>query len=166
MRIAQGLIQELEQEAATTRRLLARVPAAHFGWQPTPQARTLGQLALHIATTPGGVAALAAQNPAEMPAFPEEVGPASVDDLLTALDGSVQQATAIVGAMDDAALHETWRVMAGERELMAVPRLAFLRSVMLSHWYHHRGQLTVYLRLLGVPIPSIYGPSADENPFV
>ena len=67
--------------------------------------------------------------------------------------------------MDDATLMATWRLMQGDRELFAVPRVAMLRSVMLNHWYHHRGQLTVYLRELGVPIPSIYGPSADENPF-
>jgi uncharacterized damage-inducible protein DinB len=67
--------------------------------------------------------------------------------------------------MNDAALMATWRMMRGDRELFAVPRAAILRSVMLNHWYHHRGQLTVYLRQLGVPVPSIYGPSADENPF-
>ena len=68
--------------------------------------------------------------------------------------------------MDDATIMATWRVVAGERELMALPRAAFLRTIMLNHWYHHRGQLSVYLRFLGVPLPSIYGPSADENPFV
>jgi len=67
--------------------------------------------------------------------------------------------------MDDAALMAKWRMMQGERELFAVPRVALLRSIMLNHWYHHRGQLTVYLRQLDVPVPSIYGPSADENPF-
>ena len=71
----------------------------------------------------------------------------------------------VLGGMDDAALMATWRLMQGDRELLAVPRVTMLRSVMLNHWYHHRGQLTVYLRELGVPIPSIYGPSADENPF-
>jgi uncharacterized damage-inducible protein DinB len=165
MSIADGLIQELESEAATTRRVLERVPAEHFDWRPSPRSRSLGQLALHIATTPGGVAALAAQNPAEVPRFPEETGPSSVTDLLAALERSLAEARSIVGTMDDAALNEVWRVTAGGREVMAVPRVAFLRSVMLNHWYHHRGQLTVYLRELGVPIPSIYGPSADENPF-
>jgi uncharacterized damage-inducible protein DinB len=165
MTMANGLIQELETEAATTRRVLERVPAEHFDWRPSPKSRSLGQLALHIATTPGGVATLAAQNPAQVPTFPEETAPASVTDLLAALESSLAQAKAIVGAMDDAALNETWRVTAGGREVMAVPRVAFLRSVMLNHWYHHRGQLTVYLRELNVPIPSIYGPSADENPF-
>jgi uncharacterized damage-inducible protein DinB len=166
MTMANVLIQELETEAATTRRVLERVPAEHFDWRPSPRSRSLGQLALHIATTPGGVAALAAQNPAEVPRFPEETGPSSVTDLLAALERSLAEARSIVGTMDDAALNEVWRVTAGGREVMAVPRVAFLRSVMLNHWYHHRGQLTVYLRLLDVPVPSVYGPSADENPFM
>lgn len=67
--------------------------------------------------------------------------------------------------MDDAALGATWRLVNGDRELMAIPRVAVLRTIMLNHWYHHRGQLSVYLRELDVPVPSIYGPSADENPF-
>jgi uncharacterized damage-inducible protein DinB len=71
----------------------------------------------------------------------------------------------VLGGMNDSALTATWRMMQGEREVFAVPRVALLRSIMLNHWYHHRGQLSVYLRELDVPIPSIYGPSADENPF-
>ena len=67
--------------------------------------------------------------------------------------------------MDDGALKARWGLMRGEHELFTLPRAAFLRSIMLNHWYHHRGQLTMYLRQLGVPVPSIYGPSADENPF-
>ena len=67
--------------------------------------------------------------------------------------------------MDDDALMSTLRLMQGEREVFAIPRAALLRSIMLNHWYHHRGQLTVYLRQLDVPVPSVYGPSADENPF-
>jgi uncharacterized damage-inducible protein DinB len=67
--------------------------------------------------------------------------------------------------MDDATITATWRVLEGEHEIMAMPRVAALRAIMLNHWYHHRGQLSVYLRQLNVPVPSIYGPSADENPF-
>jgi uncharacterized damage-inducible protein DinB len=85
--------------------------------------------------------------------------------LIPALEESIRKATAALGRLDDAAVLETWRRMHGDRELFAVPRIAMLRSVMLNHWYHHRGQLTVYLRELDVPVPSIYGPSADENPF-
>lgn len=84
---------------------------------------------------------------------------------MPALEASVGEAKKILSSMDDAALGETWRLLNGEREVMALPRGAVLRSIMLNHWYHHRGQLSVYLRLLGVPVPSIYGPSADENPF-
>ena len=85
---------------------------------------------------------------------------------MPALEQSIANAKARVGALDDAELEENWRLVNGDRELFAAPRGVFLRTVMLNHWYHHRGQLTAYLRELDVKIPSIYGPSADENPFV
>ncbi|MGE3705425.1 MAG: DinB family protein [Vicinamibacterales bacterium] len=167
MRLADTLIQELDMEAVTTRRVLERIPDAHLGWRPAEKSRTLGQLALHVAMSPGAVATMASSNPATLPSFNDmEVSPASRADVLAALDRSLAQARTVVGAMDDGALLETWRVSANGREIMAVPRIGFLRSIMLNHWYHHRGQLSVYLRLLDVPLPSIYGPSADENPFV
>ena len=161
-----SMLQELEQEAGTTRRLLERVPNDRLEWKPHPKARTLGQLALHVAAVPGAVASFAcAPSPVQVPSFDGDPSPASAAELLTALDDSISTAKARVGALDDAALAATWRLMAGDRQLIAVPRGVFLRSVMLNHWYHHRGQLSVYLRELDVPLPSIYGPSADENPF-
>lgn len=163
--IAQGLIQELEMEAATTRRVLERMPDAQLAWKPAETSRTLGQLGVHIAVNPAAVAGLAAHNPAQLPAFQDPVA-TSTADVLTLLDTSVADARALLAGWDDAAMNETWRVHAGERELMALPRVAFLRAVMFNHWYHHRGQLSVYLRELGVSVPSIYGPSADENPFM
>ncbi len=166
MRLADSLLQELAMEAATTRRVLERVPEGQMTWPPAEKARTLGQLAMHVATTPGGVASLASSSPAQVPPFADEPAAATTGAILAALDESVAQAQALVGAMDDEALLATWRLQAGEREILAMPRIAFLRSIMLNHWYHHRGQLSVYLRLLGVPLPSIYGPSADENPFI
>jgi len=90
---------------------------------------------------------------------------ASAAELIPALEQSVAKAREIVGSMDEADLAKTWRVVDGDREVMALPVCAVLRSIMLNHWYHHRGQLSVYLRQVGVPVPSIYGPSADENPF-
>jgi uncharacterized damage-inducible protein DinB len=84
---------------------------------------------------------------------------------VTALDESIAKVKALLGRMDDETLMATWRMKAGDREIAAMPRIALLRSIMLNHWYHHRGQLSVYLRELDVSIPSIYGPSADENPF-
>jgi uncharacterized damage-inducible protein DinB len=165
-RLIDGILQELEQETQTTRRVLERVPDGHLAWRPHPKSRTLGQLALHVATVPGGVAELAASpSPAQAPGFTDDPSPKSASELIPALDQSIAKAKNVLGGMDDAALMATWRLMQGDRELFAIPRVAFVRSVMLNHWYHHRGQLTVYLRELGVPIPSIYGPSADENPF-
>lgn len=164
MSIAQTLIQELEMETETTRRVLARVPEAKFDWAPHPKSRTLGALAMHIAQNPGGVMTFASQNPAEIPNAGDSM-PHSTAELLTELDASVAECTRLLGGMSDEQITEMWRVMSNGREIMAMPRIVFLRSVLLNHWYHHRGQLSVYLRELDVPVPSIYGPSADENPF-
>lgn len=165
MAMIDGMLQELEQETHTTRRVLERVPNDQLSWRPHPKARTLGQLAVHVATVPAGVAELALQSPAQAPDFVEPPTPTDASDLIRTLDESIGRVKTVLGGMDDATLLATWRLMRGDRELIALPRVAFLRSVMLNHWYHHRGQLTTYLRALNVPVPSIYGPSADENPF-
>ena len=165
MALIDGMLQELEEEAKTTRRVLERVPDNQLDWRPHEKARTLGELALHVASVPGGVAQLVASpSPVQAPDFTDP-SPLSASELVPALDQSIANAKKVLGDMNDAELMSTWRVIQGERELFAVPRVAFLRSIMLNHWYHHRGQLTMYLRALDVPIPSIYGPSADENPF-
>ena len=165
MALIDGMLQELEQEAQTTRRVLDRVPGDKLAWRPHEKARTLGELALHVAMVPGAVAELVAtQSPVQVPQFTER-SPQSAAEFIPALDESIAKAKKALSGMDDTALMATWRMMQGERELFALPRVALLRSVMLNHWYHHRGQLSVYLRELDVPIPSIYGPSADENPF-
>jgi uncharacterized damage-inducible protein DinB len=165
MALVDGLLQELDQEAQTTRRVLERVPGTQLAWRPHAKARTLGELALHVAMVPGGVAQLvASSSPAQAPQFTDP-SPKSASELIPALEASIATAKKALGGMDDAAIMATWKMMQGDRELFAVPRIAMLRSIMLNHWYHHRGQLTVYLRELDVAIPSIYGPSADENPF-
>ena len=164
MAIIDGMLQELEMEAQTTRRVLERVPDDKLAWRPHARARTLGELALHIAQVPGNVAQIAAQSPVQAPKF-SDPSPRRASELIPALDQSIAKAKSVLGGMDDAAMMSTWRMMNGDRELLAIPRIAFLRSVLLNHWYHHRGQLTVYLKELDVPIPSVYGPSADENPF-
>ena len=165
MAIIDGLLQELEQEAQTTRRVLERVPESRLTWRPHPKARTLGELAFHVASVPGGVAQLVSSpSPAQVPQFTDPV-PSSAAELVPVLNDSIAKAKNVLGGMDDGAITSTWRLMRGDHEILAVPRVAMLRSIMLNHWYHHRGQLTAYLRELDVPIPSIYGPSADENPF-
>ena len=167
MALIDGMLQELEQEAQTTRRVLERVPDDRLAWKPHAKSRMLGQLALHIATVPGAVAALATSpSPAQAPQFADDPSPATAAELIPALDASIARARQLVGRMDDATLMEIWTMKRGDRELFSVPRGALLRSVMLNHWYHHRGQLTVYLRLLDAPVPAVYGPSADDPRFL
>jgi uncharacterized damage-inducible protein DinB len=114
---------------------------------------------------PGGVAEfVASPSPAQAPQF-QDPSPKSASELVPVLEDSIARAKKALGGLDDAAITATWRMVAGDRELLALPRIAMLRSVMLNHWYHHRGQLSTYLRQLDVPLPSIYGPTADENPF-
>ena len=165
MAIIDDMLKELEEEARTTRRVLERVPSDQLNWRPHKTSRTLGELAMHVAIVPGALAELVASpSPAQVPDFADPV-PKNSSELLPALEQSIAKANKALAGMDDDKLMETWRLMKGEREVFAVPRVGLLRSVMLNHWYHHCGQLTVYLRQLEVPIPSIYGPSADENPF-
>jgi len=164
MRIAEALLQELDQEAQTTRRLLERVPQEHLGWKPHDKSMTLGQLARHLTMIPGGVASGVEQLTMQVPNFPQPTVE-HVRELVPQLDESVARAHAILGGMSDDDMRAMWRLVNGDQTIMAMPRMAFLRAIMLNHWYHHRGQLSVYLRQLGVTLPSIYGPSADENPF-
>jgi uncharacterized damage-inducible protein DinB len=158
------LLQELEQEAQTTRRVLERVPGDRLAWKPHDRSMSLGQLALHVASVPGAIAEISQISPFPVPKF-EQPSATSAAELVPALDQSLAKARTILRQMNDADLGRIWRVVDGDREVMAIPVGAVLRSIMLNHWYHHRGQLSVYLRQVGVPVPSIYGPSADENPF-
>ena len=159
-----ALLQELEQETHTTRRVLERVPANQLGWKPHDKSWTLGQLAQHVAAVPGVIAEIAQQSPYSISRF-SQPSATTAAELIPALEQSVAKAREFLRSMDDAALGNTWRAIDGDREVMALPLAALVRSVMLNHWYHHRGQLSVYLRQVGAAVPSIYGPSADENPF-
>ena len=163
-RLIDALLQELEQEAQTTRRVLERVPADKLAWKPHDKSMSLGQLALHVATCPGAIAEISQVSPFEVPDFVQPPAK-SADELVPALEQSVSRAKEILRTLDDADLAKMWRVVSGGQEVMVVPVGAVLRSLMLNHWYHHRGQLSVYLRQAGALVPSIYGPSADENPF-
>ena len=145
--------------------MLERVPQAKLSWRPHAKSMSLGQLALHVATIPGSVAELAShRHIPEPPAFIQAEA-ATAAELVPALKASLAKARQVLGGMDDAKLMETWRMMSGGKEMMAMPRAAVVRMIMLNHWYHHRGQLLVYLRMHNVPLPSVYGPTADENPF-
>ena len=164
MTMVDEILRELAQEAVTTRRVLERVPAGKMNWRPHPRARTLGELAAHIATLPGNIAEMATRDTFDV----SELGqPRSMTaaELPAVLDDSLATARTALSGLSSERLVDTWRMVAGGMTLMSMPRAALLRTVMLNHWYHHRGQLTVYLRELDVAVPSIYGPSADENPF-
>lgn len=164
MPLIDAMLLELDQEAQTTRRVLERVSDAHLSWRPHAKARTLGELAFHIASVPGAVAELAMQDKVQAPNFVDPV-PSSAQEIRKTLDDSLAKAKQTLSGVSDEVLTSKWTMMKGEQELFTQPRIALLRSIMLNHWYHHRGQLSVYLKQLDVPIPSIYGPSADENPF-
>ena len=159
------ILNELRQETQATRIVLARVPQSKLDWKPHEHSMTLGQLAMHIASLPEAIANLSLQPSFDVNFNIPRPGANSVEEILALLDQSVSSAETLLGTMDDEALNLPWRMMQGDRELFAIPRAALLRSVMLNHWYHHRGQLTVYLRLLDVPLPVIYGATADEIPF-
>jgi uncharacterized damage-inducible protein DinB len=123
-----------------------------------------GQLAMHIATVPGGVVRGAQQNPAQAPDFGNIPQPSTLQEVLTRFEESIATVKSVLPRFDDAGMQETWRLMQGDREIAAMPRVQFLRDIMLNHWYQHRGQFSVYLRMLNVAVPSSWGPSADEPP--
>jgi uncharacterized damage-inducible protein DinB len=162
---AESLISELEQEAGGTRRVLERVPSDKLTWKPHPKSMTLGQLARHVARLPGDLARVASADGFDTATQgSRHPQPETAAELLPALERALEQARTFLGGLDEAKAAAPWRMMAGEREIFRVPRLDFIRNVMFNHLYHHRGQLTVYLRLLDVPVPATYGDSADENP--
>ena len=164
MSLVESMLAEFEGQAPVTRKFLERLPADQLTWKPHVKSMTAGQLAMHLALVPGGVVSLVQQNPAQAPEFKSFPQPESVGEILRKFDESVARVRTVLTELGDAGLRETWRMVQGDRELMAMPRAQFLRDIMLNHWYQHRGQFSVYLRLLNVAVPASWGPSADELP--
>jgi uncharacterized damage-inducible protein DinB len=162
--IAESMLVEFEMQAPVTRRFLERLPEDKLTWKPHEKSMTAGQLAFHLASIPSRVVRFVENNPAQAPETFHVPQPASRQEILDNFEESIAVVREILPGMDDAVMTEQWRLMAGEKELMVIPRAAFLRDIMLSHWYQHRGQFCVYLRLLNVPVPASFGPSADEPP--
>jgi uncharacterized damage-inducible protein DinB len=158
------LIQEFETEAKTTRRVLERVPSDRLAWTPHSKSMTLGRLAMHLASAPGNISGWPVADRYEFSGDPTPV-PTSTDEIVAAHDRSIERVKENLGKIGDGGLDAEWTGSAGGKTLMAMPKGALLRALLMNHTYHHRGQLSVYLRLLDVPVPSIYGPSADESPF-
>jgi uncharacterized damage-inducible protein DinB len=164
--MASPMLSEFLEEVTATKRVLDRVPPDKLSWKPHDKSMSLGQLAIHIATVPGSLARITQQESFDVsqnsfaPPQPKEIG-----EIHAAFEQSVREVEEYLQGMTDQQAQGNWRLMVKDRELFSKPRISVLRSIMLNHWYHHRGQLSVYLRLLDVPVPVIYGPSADENPF-
>jgi uncharacterized damage-inducible protein DinB len=164
MSLINAFTREFETEASTTRRVLERVPQDKLTWRPHPKSMSLGELALHVAGAPSVICGWAC---AGETTFTGEKTPApsSTQEILDAHDAGVKAVKDGLSSIGEDGLNALWTAKAGGATLMQMPKVALVRALMLNHWIHHRGQLSVYLRLLDVPVPSIYGPSADENPF-
>lgn len=165
MRLVDPILMELDQEAEITKRLLDIVPEDKLSWRPHPKAKSLGELAMHIATLQGNVAEISQLDSKEAGTFPPDIEATSRSQILEAFAESLEKAKDIVGSTDDARTMAEWKLTKNGETVLAMPRFSFWRSILLNHNYHHRGQLSTYLRELDVALPSIYGPSADTNPF-
>ena len=165
MKLMEPMIAELQHEAATTRRLLERVPQDRLGWQPHAKSMTLGRLAAHIANLPGMLIGALTEDGLDAGDLKTQSPSAeSVAEILEEFDRKISSAVELLKReMDESFLVAPWRYTSGEHVIFELPRLAVIRFVTLNHIIHHRGQLSVYLRLLDIPLPSIYGPSADEQ---
>lgn len=165
--ISQSLLPEFDHEMATTRRVLERVPEDRLAFRPHPKSMAMDRLAGHVSEIPWW--ALVTLSGAEFDANPVN-GPKQTAatmvtraETLAAFDAKVQEARALLAGTTDAAMMETWSLKNAGKTVIAMPRLAVLRSFVMNHLIHHRAQLAVYLRMNDVPVPSIYGPSADEG---
>jgi uncharacterized damage-inducible protein DinB len=164
MSLAKSIFAEFESQAPITRKFLERLPEDKLTWKPHAKSMSAGQLALHLARVPGGVVRFVQQNPQQAPNFANFAQPTSLQEILNTFEESIATVRTLLPQFDDASMQETWRLLQGDTEILAIPRAQFLRDIMLSHWYQHRGQFSVYLRLLDVAVPASWGPSADEQP--
>jgi uncharacterized damage-inducible protein DinB len=166
MAIRDALLPEFDHEMATTRRVLERVPADRADWQPHAKSMSLGQLAGHVVEIPGyGLATLGTE---EFDIAARKYAPTrfeSSEQALAIFDDLVRQTRAALEATDDEAFRRTWTFRHGAQVVFAAPKAGAFRTFFMNHLIHHRGQLTVYLRLLDVALPSVYGPTADEQRF-
>jgi uncharacterized damage-inducible protein DinB len=169
MKISDALLPEFDQEMASTRKTLERVPEDKFDWRPHPKSFTMIALATHIANMVGWTVNIMAEDsfdvaPPGAPPYKEEPV-ASKKELLERFDKAVGAARAAIAGASDEHLMATWALLQGGKTMFTMPRIVCLRSFIMSHTIHHRAQLGVYLRLNDIPVPAIYGPSADEQSF-
>jgi uncharacterized damage-inducible protein DinB len=156
-----AIVAELKIEARSTRRMLERVPPESLGWRPHEKSSTLGKVAGHIADIPGLFMVPLLQDECDYNTYRSTTG--TVPEILGTFDVNIARAKETLGALTAEQLLAPWRYRRGERIIFELPRFVVIRSTTLNHLIHHRGQLSVYLRMLGVPLPPIYGPTADES---
>lgn len=164
MNLADTFLMELNHEAAGARKAIERVPEDKFDWKPHDKSMPAGRLAGHIAEIPGWMTMIVGQDefvldPNEFEAF----NPKSRDELLKGFDENLKAGTEALKGVSNEKLMANWKMKTPETTMIDMPRVQVIRAWGLNHLIHHRGQLTVYLRLLGAPVPSLYGPSADEE---
>ncbi|HEX8147378.1 MAG TPA: DinB family protein [Pyrinomonadaceae bacterium] len=165
MSICGPLAAELQQEARTTRRILERVPEESFGWKPHAKSMSLGRLAAHVAELPELLIPALTQDEFDFGSGDfKPFEPKTTAELLEKFDRNIAAAAETLRRQPDERMGDNWKLRSGDHVLFEMPRAMVVRFVGLNHVIHHRGQLSVYLRLLDVPLPSIYGPSADEAP--
>jgi len=167
MALAKALLPEFEHEMATLRRVLERIPANRLDYRPHPKSFTLGDLANHLATIPGWTISTMTETELDF-GLPETQArqpkpSTTTEGLLRTLDAGVEGALKALDGASDEDFHVVWTLKNQGQVLFAMPRIAVYRGFVMNHLIHHRAQLAVYLRLLDVPVPSIYGPSADEG---
>ncbi len=163
MALKDTLLAEFDHEMGTTRRLLERVPEARLGWKPHEKSMTLGGLATHLANLPNWGTTILNDASYDLAAGPPNLSPAvSRAEVLANFDAAVAKSRASLDR-SDAELGAPWKLTRGEQEMFSLPRAAAFRTFVLYHTVHHRGQLSVYLRLNDVPVPAMYGPTADEG---
>ena len=169
MPLSQALLPEFDMEMANTRKTLERVPDDKFAWKPHEKSGTMGWLAAHVANLPSWPTFTIKQNSLDLapkgssPQPPP--APKSRQELLQLFDKNAAEGRAAIAGATDAELLQPWSLLRGGTTLMTLPRIAVLRSFVMNHLIHHRAQLGVYLRLNDVPVPALYGPSADEGSF-
>jgi uncharacterized damage-inducible protein DinB len=163
MAIKDALLPEFDHEMATTRRVIERVPDGKFAYKPHDKSMTMGRLASHIADMPTWAVSGITLDSLDLAAGHKPFEAASQAELLTAFDKNAAAARSAIAGATDETFMKNWSLKNGATTLMTMPKIAVVRSFVLNHIIHHRGQLSVYLRLNDVPVPSIYGPSADEG---
>lgn len=167
MTIGQSMLMEFDEEMKNTRKVLERVDDAQWGWKPHAKSGTVGWLASHIATMPGWIPmTLQTEELDYAPVNGPSYEPPKIENrqqLLAELDKGVSEARTALANVSDAEMMKDWTLLAGGHKIFTMPRVACVRSMVLNHIIHHRAQLTVYYRLLGIPVPGLYGPSADET---